>query len=99
MKMKKVPMRKCIGCNVSKPKRELYRIVRDKEGNMHFDPTGRKNGRGAYTCPNLDCVDTIRKARKLEKEFKVHIDNEVYDRLVEEIKEYIEKHGGGAIGQ
>ena len=92
-------MRKCIGCNVSKPKKELCRIIKDKEGNLFFDATGRKNGRGTYTCPDMNCIMEICKGHKLEKEFKMHIGKEVYDKLLEEIKEHIEKLGGGAIGQ
>lgn len=99
MKQKKIPMRKCIGCQESKAKRELCRIVKDKDNSISFDSTGKKNGRGAYICPRIECIEAVRKGHRLEKEFEMHIGIEVYDELLEEIKKYIEKLGGGAIGK
>lgn len=92
-------MRKCIGCELSKPKKELCRILKDKEGYVFFDSTGRKNGRGAYICPDIKCIEAVCKGHGLEKEFKMHIDRETYDKILEEVKEHIAKLGGGAIGQ
>ena len=58
MKPRKIPMRMCVGCREMKPKRELLRVVRSPEGEVSFDLTGRNPGRGAYVCPNADCLRT-----------------------------------------
>lgn len=65
--MKKVPMRMCVACREMKPKKELTRVVRTPEGEITVDPTGRKNGRGAYLCPNLECLNKALKIRALER--------------------------------
>ena len=67
MKSKKIPMRKCIACGVSRPKQELIRIVNGEEGAV-VDPTGRKNGRGAYLCKNTDCFALAKKKRLISEE-------------------------------
>jgi len=67
MKSKKIPMRKCIACGVSRPKQELIRIVTGEEG-AEVDPTGRKNGRGAYLCKNTDCFALAKKKRLISEE-------------------------------
>lgn len=85
MQTKKVPLRKCIGCNEMKPKRELVRVVKSPEGEVSLDPTGKKPGRGAYVCKNADCLRSARKARRLEKAFSCAIPAEVYDRMEEEL--------------
>jgi predicted RNA-binding protein YlxR (DUF448 family) len=64
-----------------KPKKELIRIVRDKEGVTSVDFTGKKAGRGAYICPSTECLDKAKKGRKLEKAFEARIDETVYDTL------------------
>lgn len=79
MQQKKIPMRKCIGCNESKSKKELVRIVRSPEGDISLDTTGKKNGRGAYICNNAECLRKARKARRLEKIFECGIPDSVYD--------------------
>ena len=63
MKKRKIPLRRCVGCREMKDKRELLRIVRNNEGEIFVDPTGKKNGRGAYICKSMECFS---KARKLE---------------------------------
>lgn len=79
--MKKIPLRRCIGCFESKPKNELYRIVRTTEGEILLDKTGKKNGRGAYICSSKECLEKAIKNKRLEKEFETKISSEVYDEL------------------
>ncbi len=81
-KTKKTPMRTCIGCGTEKPKKELVRVVRDPEGNLSVDLTGKKNGRGAYICHDAECLKKARKGRRLEKSFSMQIPDEVYDELM-----------------
>ena len=66
MKTKKIPMRMCLGCGEMKPKRELIRVVKSKEGDISLDLTGKKSGRGAYICKSVECFEKARKARKFE---------------------------------
>ena len=79
--MKKIINRTCIGCNTIKDKRELIRIVKDKEGNISVDRTGKLNGRGAYICDNIECLEKLIKKRRLDKIFDMKISNEIYDNL------------------
>ncbi len=85
MQQKKIPLRKCTGCCEMKPKRELVRIVRSPEGEVALDTTGRMNGRGAYVCPDLACLQKARKGKRLEKAFECSIPEEIYDRLETEL--------------
>lgn len=87
MKQKKVPLRMCLGCQEMKPKKELIRIVRDKEGNTSVDFTGKKAGRGAYICKNADCFEKAKKGKRLEKAFEARIDDAVYDALKMQLEE------------
>ena len=83
---KKIPQRTCTGCRESKEKKELIRIVRDKEGNVFVDVTGRQNGRGAYICKSTECLEKAIKNKGLERTLKISsIDSEVYERLQKEI--------------
>lgn len=84
---KKRPQRKCIGCGEMKDKRELVRIVRSPEGEVSLDLTGRKNGRGAYVCRSLTCLQKARKARRAERSLSCDIPEEVYDRMEEELRQ------------
>ena len=79
MQQKKIPMRKCMGCNESKPKRELVRVVKSPEGDIIIDLTGKKSGRGAYICPNPECLKKARKAKRLERIFETSVPESVYD--------------------
>ena len=81
MTPKKIPMRMCLGCNEMKPKRELIRVVHQKDGTILLDATGKAAGRGAYICPKLECLRAARKARRLEKSFSCKISAEIYDAL------------------
>lgn len=85
MQQKKIPMRKCTGCNEMKPKKELVRIVKSPEGDISVDLTGKKSGRGAYICKSAECLAKARKGGRLEKAFECKIPSEIYDRLCEEI--------------
>lgn len=83
--MKKIPQRTCIGCNVQKNKNELIRIVMNKEGMIFVDKTGKANGRGAYICNNIECLEKTIKTKRLERTFDMQISNEIYDELRKEI--------------
>lgn len=80
---KKIPMRQCAGCREMKPKNELVRVVRSPEGVISLDFRGKAPGRGAYVCPNLECLRRARKARSLERGLDTAIPPEVYDALEE----------------
>ena len=82
---KKVPVRRCVGCNTQKPKKELVRIVRSPEGEVSVDLTGKRSGRGAYLCPSAACLAKARKAKRLEHAFGVPVPDEVFERLTEEM--------------
>ncbi len=84
-KKKAQPMRKCTGCNEMKEKRELVRIVRDPEGNVSVDLTGKKSGRGAYICKDKKCLAAARKAKRLDRAFECAVPDEVYERLEGEL--------------
>ena len=84
-KERKLPLRKCSGCGEMKAKTELVRVVRSPEGELSMDLTGRKAGRGAYVCRQLDCLRTARTRKALERSFACAIPPEIYDRLEEEM--------------
>ncbi|MGN1327016.1 MAG: RNase P modulator RnpM [Clostridia bacterium] len=79
--MKKIPQRTCLGCGESKPKKELIRIVKQSDENIFIDKTGKANGRGAYICNNVECLEKAIKSKRLEKNFETKIDNEIYESL------------------
>jgi len=81
---KKVPMRMCVACREMKPKKELLRVVRTPEGAVEVDRTGRKNGRGAYLCGTVDCLNKAVKTRALERALQQKIDDTVWETLKEE---------------
>ncbi len=82
--MKKIPQRTCIGCNVQKNKKDLIRIVINKEGEISIDRTGKANGRGAYICDNIECFEKMIKSKKLEKSFERKISDDIYEALRDE---------------
>lgn len=88
MKTRKIPLRKCTGCNEMKNKKEMIRIVRDQEGNFSLDFNGKKPGRGAYICPNKACLDQAEKNKGLERSFKASIDRSIYEQLRKELETY-----------
>lgn len=79
--MKSLPQRTCIGCNAKKDKKELIRVVKDKEKNIQIDRTGKAPGRGAYICDDITCLEKAIKSKKLEKAFEMRISEEIYERL------------------
>lgn len=85
MQKRKVPLRMCAGCGQMKPKKELVRVVKSPEGEISLDLTGRKPGRGAYICKDINCLKAARKARRFEKSFSCRIPDEVYDGMEEEL--------------
>ncbi|MBC7087322.1 MAG: YlxR family protein [Tissierellales bacterium] len=87
MSPKKVPLRKCIACNQMKPKYELIRIVKNNDGIVSVDLTGKANGRGAYICANLECFNEIVKNKKLSRQLQTEISDDIYQKLREVIKE------------
>ena len=87
MQVKKQPMRKCTGCNEMKEKRELVRIVREPEGAISVDLTGKKSGRGAYICKDKRCLQKAQKAKRLERAFECEVPEEIYERLLREISD------------
>ncbi|MEG1863322.1 MAG: YlxR family protein [Oscillospiraceae bacterium] len=85
MAIKKIPQRKCLGCNISKDKKDLIRVVRSSEGEISIDLTGKKSGRGAYICKDVACLKLVKKAKRLEKAFACPVSEEIYARLEQEI--------------
>ncbi len=79
--MKNLPQRTCIGCNTKKNKNELIRIVNSNDGNISIDRTGRANGRGAYICDTIECLEKAIKSKRLEKAFKTKVSEEIYEDL------------------
>ena len=79
--MKATPQRTCIGCNIKKDKKDFIRIVKDNQNNISIDRTGKANGRGAYICDNIDCLEKAIKNKRIEKSFKMQIDESVYENL------------------
>jgi predicted RNA-binding protein YlxR (DUF448 family) len=85
MKAKKIPQRMCIGCQEMKPKKELIRVVKNSEGTIKVDLTGKAPGRGAYICKSVQCLEKAIKGKRLEKNFETKIDDNIFQRLREEL--------------
>ena len=83
--VKKIPVRRCVGCGEHLPKAELVRVLRTPEGEILLDLTGKKSGRGAYICKKASCLKKARKSRRIETSLECSIPSEVYDRMEEEI--------------
>ena len=82
---KKMPVRRCVGCQEMKNKKEMIRVIRTPEGEFELDATGKKNGRGAYLCPSRECLEKAVKSKGLERSFKQAIPPEVYSRREKEM--------------
>lgn len=82
---KKVPVRKCVGCQEMKSKREMIRVIRTADNEFMLDATGKKNGRGAYLCPDRECLKKAIKNRGLERSFRQAIPDAVYESLEKEM--------------
>ena len=83
--MKKIPLRQCIGCGEMKSKKEMIRVLKTTEDEIVIDATGRKNGRGAYICPSMECFKKAVKSKGLERSLKMAIPKEVYEALEREM--------------
>ena len=79
--LKRLPQRTCVGCNSQKNKNELIRIVKNKDGDIRIDKTGKMQGRGAYICDNIECLDKAIKSKRIEKTFETKISDEIYENL------------------
>ena len=82
---KKTRQRTCMGCQAKKDKRELVRIVRSPEGEISVDLTGKKPGRGAYICPDIECLNKVVKSKRLERSLETSISQEIYESLKEQL--------------
>ena len=87
-KVKKIPQRKCIVCQDRDSKKELMRIVKNKEGEIFLDPSGSANGRGAYICKDSECLKKAIKTKALNRAFKVEVSDEVYEKLLAKLESY-----------
>ena len=83
--MKKIPLRQCSGCGEMKSKKEMIRVLKTTEDEIVIDATGRKNGRGAYICPSMECFKKAVKSKGLERSLKMAIPKEVYEALEKEM--------------
>lgn len=79
--MKTMPQRTCMGCNSKKDKKELIRIVKNKENQISIDKTGKQPGRGAYLCDDIQCLERVIKSKRLEKVLDIKISEEIYENL------------------
>lgn len=89
-KVKKIPMRQCLGCNEHKPKAELLRVVRSPEGEISLDFKGKKSGRGAYICRDVKCLRRARKSGRIGKNLECEIPEAVYDAMESELEAHAE---------
>ena len=85
MQTRRVPMRKCTGCNEMKPKKELVRVVKSPEGEISLDLTGKNNGRGAYVCKDAACLKKAQKAKRIERAFDCAIPDEIFEKMEQEL--------------
>ncbi|MDO4565393.1 MAG: YlxR family protein [Clostridia bacterium] len=85
--MKKIPMRMCVACRQMQPKKTLVRIVNTADEGVVIDRTGKRNGRGAYLCPNPDCLKKAVKIRAIERALEAAVPPELYERLKEEFSD------------
>ena len=83
---KKIPQRQCMGCRERREKRQLIRVVRKTDGEVSLDFGGKMNGRGAYLCPNPECLKKAIRSKALDRSLEVTIPQEVYDRLAKEME-------------
>ena len=83
---KKIPQRQCMGCRERKAKKDMLRVVRGTDGTVTLDFGGKLNGRGAYICPDPNCLEKARKSKSLERSLETAIPEEVYQRLTKEME-------------
>lgn len=94
---KKIPIRICLGCGEKLPKKDMLRIVRNKEGEIHVDPSGRMNGRGCYVCGKKECMDSIIRQKKLSRSFETNVEPFAYETVKSEFEQWL-NNGGQNIG-
>ena len=85
-RVKKIPMRQCLGCNEHKPKIELLRVVRSPEGEISLDFKGKKSGRGAYLCHDVKCLRRARKSKRIDRNLEVEIPEAVWEAMERELE-------------
>lgn len=85
MRVKKVPLRKCLGCNEMKPKKELLRVVRNSQGIISIDTTGKAQGKGAYICDSKQCFEKAKETKAFNRAFKSDVPEEIYEGLMKEL--------------
>ena len=90
-KIRKVPLRQCLGCGEHKPKKELLRVVRTPDGIILLDFTGKKSGRGAYICPSISCLKKTRKSKRIESVLECNVSDEVYNEMEESLRKSSEE--------
>ena len=83
-----MPLRQCIGCGEMKSKKEMIRVLKTADDTIEIDATGRRNGRGAYLCPSMDCWKKAVKSKGLERTLKMAIPKEVYEALEKEMEQF-----------
>ena len=83
--VKKIPTRRCTGCGEHFPKSELVRIVREPDGEITLDLTGKKSGRGAYICKRVDCLRKARKVSRIERSLECSVPSEIYEKIEKEL--------------
>lgn len=88
------PERSCVVCKNIIEKKDLLRIVKNKDGEISLDPTGRKNGRGAYLCKNIECALKLKKSKGLDRSFKMNVSSKVYEEILQEVSEIREGENG-----
>jgi predicted RNA-binding protein YlxR (DUF448 family) len=88
-KVRRIPQRQCLGCNEHKPKITLLRVVRDPEGQISLDFTGKKSGRGAYICRDVACLRKARRSRRIERNLECEIPEEIYDKMEQELTDHV----------
>ena len=86
--IKKIPQRQCIGCHEMKNKKDLIRILKTENEGIIIDTTGKKNGRGAYICPDSQCLHKAITSKGLERSFKMPIEQQIYDSLKKELENF-----------
>jgi uncharacterized protein len=79
---KKIPLRKCVATGEMKPKKDMIRIVRSKEGEVSIDPSGKKSGRGAYLSKDKDVILQAKKKNTLANQLQAKINDSIYDELI-----------------
>lgn len=86
-KVRKIPVRQCLGCNEHKPKKEMLRVLRTPDGEVLLDFTSKKSGRGAYICPKLSCLKKARKSKRIDRALECSIPDEIYDGMEKALTE------------